>query len=330
MAGIGKRMRPHTLTVPKPLLSVAGKPIVHRLVEDIAEISGEKITEVGFVIGNFGKEVEEKLIQVAKEIGAEGKIYYQEEALGTAHAIFCAEELLDGRVILAFADTLFRADLQLDPEADGVIWVKEVEDPSQFGVVTVDGEGVINEFVEKPTSFVSNMAIIGIYYFKEASEIREEIKYLLDNNLTDKGEFQITDALKNMMLKGRKFLPGKVGDWLDCGNKNITVQTNSRYLSFLKEKNQELIDDSAQVSNSIINEPVFLGEGVKLENSVIGPNVSVSANTVIKNSVISESIIGSDTKIEGANFKNSMIGNHVEYNEKPKDLSLGDYNKFDA
>ncbi|MBY0426847.1 MAG: nucleotidyltransferase family protein, partial [Cytophagales bacterium] len=144
MAGMGKRMRPHTLTVPKPLVPIAGKPIVTRLVEDIAKVCGQKIDEVAFIIGDFGKEVEKKLIDVAESIGAKGSIYYQDKPLGTAHAILCAKESLEGPVIVAFADTLFKADFKLDANQDGIIWVHKVEDPRPFGVVQLDASGSIN------------------------------------------------------------------------------------------------------------------------------------------------------------------------------------------
>ena len=150
MAGRGSRLRPHTLTVPKPLLPVAGKPIVQRLVEDIAAVSTEAIEEIAFIIGDFGSEVEEELIQVAENLGAKGVIYHQEEALGTAHAVLCAKESLEGKVVVAFADTLFKADFKLDTEADGILWVKQIEDPSAFGVVKLNEQGTIVDYIEKP------------------------------------------------------------------------------------------------------------------------------------------------------------------------------------
>src|SRR6201993_239192 len=198
MAGMGKRMRPHTLTVPKPLIPVGGKPIVQRLVEDITKVCGEKVNEIAFVIGpNFGKEVEKNLLQIAKDQGAKGSIYYQEEALGTAHAIFCAEPVMTGKTVVAFADTLFKADFVMDTKNDGVIWVQRIDDPKQFGVVKLNKEGFITDFVEKPQEFVSDLAIIGIYYFKDGDYLKKEIQYLIDNNIKDKGEFQLTNALEN-------------------------------------------------------------------------------------------------------------------------------------
>src|SRR5688572_18374004 len=160
MAGMGKRMRPHTLTVPKPLVPIAGKPIVQRLVEDIAKVCHEPIEEVAFIIGDFGKAVEESLLNIAKSVGARGTIYYQDQPLGTAHAIMCAKESLDGKVVVAFADTLFKADFTLDTNADGTIWVQQVNDPSAFGVIKLNEQNQISDFVEKPETFVSDLAII--------------------------------------------------------------------------------------------------------------------------------------------------------------------------
>lgn len=325
MAGMGKRMRPHTLTVPKPLIPVAGKPIVQRLVEDIAKVSNEKIDEIAYIIGSsFGREIENNLIKIAADLGAKGTICYQEEALGTAHAIMCAKEALTGKVIVAFADTLFKADFKLDDSAEGTIWVQKVEDPKAFGVVKINSENVITDFIEKPQTFISDLAIIGIYYFKDGAYLRSELQYLLDNDIRDKGEYQLTNALENMKNKGTRFSPGKVTEWLDCGNKNATVYTNQRVLEFNREN--KLISTSVVNSNSIIIEPCYIGENVKLLNSVVGPHVSIGANSMIENSVIKNSIIQTNTKIDSANISNTMIGNHVEYKGKADDLSIGDYN----
>ena len=244
MAGKGKRMRPHTLTTAKPLIPVAGKPIVQRLVEDITKVCGQKVNEIAFIIGpDFGAEVEQNLIKVAESQGAKGSIFYQDVALGTAHAIMCAKEAIKGKTVVAFADTLFKADFIMDTEQEGVIWVQKIEDPSQFGVVKLDTNGAITDFIEKPTTFISDLAIIGIYYFKDGDYLKRELQHLLDNNITEKGEYQLTNALENMKAKGTKFMPGQVTEWLDCGNKNATVYTNQRVLEFdkgkphLKEKN---------------------------------------------------------------------------------------------
>lgn len=324
MAGMGKRMRPHTLTVPKPLIPIAGKPIVQRLVEDIAKVCGTKVEEVAFIIGHFGSEVENKLKQIAKNVGAKASIYYQEEALGTAHAILCAKESLQGPVVVAFADTLFKADFTLDAQAECTIWVQKVDDPRPFGVVKLNDKNQITDFVEKPETFVSDLAIIGIYYIKDGAYLRDELQYLIDNNIKDKGEFQLTNALENMKNKGTIFVPGQVTEWLDCGNKNATVFTNQRYLEFIADQN--LVDASAKIENSVIIKPVFIGADVKITNSVVGPHVSIGKGSVISNSVVRNSIIQEHAKVKDANIADSMLGNHAEYKGHPADLSVGDYN----
>lgn len=324
MAGMGKRMRPHTLTVPKPLIPIAGKPIVHRLMEDIVKICQEPVDEIAYIIGpTFGEAVEKNLVSIAKSLGAKGSIYYQEEALGTAHAIMCAKESLSGPVVVAFADTLFKADFKLDASAEGIIWVKQVEDPRQFGVVKLSEEGHITDFVEKPEEFVSDLAIIGIYFFRDGEYLRSELQYLLDNDIRDKGEYQLTNALENMKNKGIRFSPGTVTEWLDCGNKAATVYTNQRYLEFIAD--QKLIADSAVITNSVIIPPVFIGEGVHITDSVVGPHVSVGEKSKLKHVVISNSIVQTNTSLSNGVIADSLIGSHVHVKGQARDLNLGDY-----
>lgn len=325
MAGLGKRMRPHTLTVPKPLIPVAGKPIVQRLVEDIARVCGEPVEEVNFIVhSSFGKDVEKKLIDVAASVGAQGKISYQDTPLGTAHAILCAGDSLSGHLVVAFADTLFKAGFTLSGDHPNTIWVQKVEDPRPFGVVKLNGKNEITDFVEKPETFVSDLAIIGIYYFRDGENLRKELQYLIDNDVRDKGEYQLTNALENMKNKGLVFVPGQVEEWLDCGNKNATVYTNERYLTFLPES--ELRHPGAVVENSVIIQPVFLGEGAVVRNSVVGPYVSVGKKSEIEESVVSSAIVQDNARIRRAQVHNSMVGNHAEVYGRAADLSLGDFN----
>src|SRR5690554_1248952 len=329
MAGMGKRLRPHTLTIPKPLIPVAGKPIVQHLVEDIAALIPDKLEEIVFVTGRFGKEVENHLLEVAKSLGAKGRIAYQDEALGTAHAIWCAKEALKGKTIVAFADTLFRADFKLDESKDGVLWVKQIEDPSAFGVVKLNNEGVIVDFVEKPQTFVSDLAMIGIYYFKKGEDLAKEIKYLMDNDVIKGGEYQLPDALRRMTENGNKFGPGKVDEWMDCGNPAATIDTNERVLEFDREKNIELVDPSAKINNSVIIPPCFIGKDVVLNDSVVGPHVSLGQGTKVNGSIIKNSIVQSNASIKNINLKDSMVGNHSNINKTPQDLSVGDYTTMD-
>lgn len=323
MAGMGKRMRPHTLTTPKPLLPVAGKPIVERLAEDIVSVCGGKINEIAFVIGDFGKEVEQQLLDIASRLGAKGKIFYQDVPLGTAHAILCAQESLNGEVIIAFADTLFHADFKIDTSKDGVIWVHHVADPSSFGVVKINEEGIITDLIEKPSEPVSHLAIIGVYYFRDGGYLKREMQFLIDNDIKEKGEYQITNALENMKKKGAKFVPGEVKEWLDCGNKDVTVYTNQRILE--RHKKDKMISPNATIENSTIIPPCFIGDGAIIQNSVIGPHVSVGEASSIDSSVVSNSIIMKHVRIRHRNLSNCMIGNHAVLDNQPDDLSIGDY-----
>lgn len=325
MAGRGSRLRPHTLTVPKPLVPVGGKPIVHRLVEDIARVCAEKIDEIAFVVGEFGSEVEQELLQVAEKLGAKGSIHYQHQPLGTAHAVLCAAEKLNGPVVVAFADTLFKADFKISSEDEGILWVKQIEDPSAFGVIKMNERGEIIDFVEKPQEFVSDLAMIGIYYFRDGARLHRELQYLIDHAVIKSGEYQLPDALRRLTESGVIFKPGTVSEWLDCGNKEVTVHTNQRVLEFDRAAGNIMRDASAVVMDSVIIEPCFIGKNVKITASVIGPHVSIGANSVINHSVIRNTNIQQKTEISNANISDSMLGSNVVYQGRAKDLSLGDF-----
>lgn len=328
MAGRGTRLRPHTLTTPKPLIPIAGKPVVQRLMEDIVKICGQKVEEIAYVIGDFGKEVEKMLVDVAERLGAKGSIYYQDQPLGTAHAILCAAPSLSGPVVIAFADTLFRADFVLDSSLDGVIWTKRVENPRQFGVVKKDENGFITEFVEKPEHFVSDEAIIGIYFFRDGEYLKQELQYLIDNDIKDKGEYQLTNAMENMKNKGSKFKTGTVTEWMDCGNKSVVLETNMKILDFVKNEEQ-LISKDALIENSSVIEPCFIGAGAKIIHSKIGPYVSVGEGTTVENSELTQTIVGQNTVIKNVNLTNSMIGNKVYFNGQYREVSIGDYSTLE-
>jgi len=325
MAGRGSRLRPHTLTVPKPLVPVGGKPIVHRLVEDIARVCAEKIDEIAFVVGEFGTEVEQELLAVAEKLGAKGSIHYQHQPLGTAHAVLCAADKLTGPVVVAFADTLFKADFKISSEDEGILWVKQIEDPSAFGVIKMNERGEIIDFVEKPKEFVSDLAMIGIYYFRDGERLHKELQYLIDNDVIKSGEYQLPDALRRLTESGVVFKPGTVSEWLDCGNKEVTVYTNQRVLEFDYASGLSMQDASATCTNSVIIQPCFIGKNVKIHASVIGPHVSIGADSVIENAIIRNTNIQQNTRISNANIVDSMLGSNVVYKGRSKDLSLGDF-----
>lgn len=324
MAGRGSRLRPHTLTIPKPLVPVGGKPIVHRLVADIARVCQEPIEEIAFVVGEFGEAVEKELLAVAASLGAKGSIHYQLQALGTAHAVLCAADVLDGPVVVAFADTLFKADFKISKEDEGILWVKQIEDPSAFGVVQLNEHGQIIDFVEKPQTFVSDLAMIGIYYFKDGGRLKKELQYLIDNDVIKGGEYQLPDALRRLTQAGVAFKPGTVDEWLDCGNKEVTVETNQRVLEHDLEAGR-LQNLSTDLIQSVVIQPCYIGPNVRIERSVVGPHVSLGEGTIVSDVNIQNSIVGQKSKLSRVNLSGAMIGSYTNYSGRSKDLSLGDF-----
>lgn len=328
MAGRGSRLRPHTLTVPKPLIPVAGEPIVHRLVKDIAKILDQPIDEVAFILGDpafFGEEIVESLKELAESLNAKAFIYGQDQPLGTGHAIMSAQESLSGPAVVAYADTLIRANFTLDKEADAVIWTKGVKNPQAFGVVNLNDREEIIELVEKPETFVSDQAVIGIYYFKDIAVLKAKLEEVLEENLMHGGEYQINDGIKKMIADGKVFKTGTVDEWMDCGNKNVSVETNGRILNFLQKDGEKLVADSVKMENSEMIPPCYIGENVVIKNSIIGPHVSLGEGCVIENSLLKNSLVQTNSVIKNASLENSMIGNHAKYDGRFTEISLGDY-----
>ncbi len=324
MAGRGAALRPHTLTTPKPLIHIAGKPIVQRLIENIVRKCSEPIENIGFIVGDFGEEAELQLKEIAKNIGAEGLIFYQEQKVGDAHAILCAESLMDNSVLIAYTDALFVGGLNTEGDSDGIIWTCQIENPNQTSVVKMDENNVITKFVEKPKEYVSDWAMIGLYYFKDGTFLKNELQYLLDNELSDGGQYHITTALEIMNQKGVQFGVAIAEEWLSFVNKTACLHTNKRVLELNKEV-EELISPSAVIENTKLIQPCFIGQGVQIKNSVIGPHVSIEAGTTIENSIVQNSIIQSNSYIRYQVLTESMIGHSVQLDGNPKVLNVGDF-----
>lgn len=320
MAGRGTRVRPHSHTTPKPLLPVAGTMIIERIVETFARTLDRNIDEIVYILGpDFGREIKETLQEMSDRHSAKATFRVQDVALGTAHAVSCANEDLKGEVIIVFADTIFdsREKVTVD-EADSVIWLKEVDDPSRFGVAVHDGD-TITDFVEKPSEPISNLAIIGVYYFKEGEDLKKEIQYLLDNKVTGHGnEYQLTDALDRLLKDGKTFKKATVDEWLDCGTLPAWLNTTVEILK--KEKHAY-----TNYKNTTIHPPVFIGEGVEISNSEIGPNVSIEAGSVITNCVLKNSIIQKSAVLDGSKLDGSTIGNHAEIHGAIGEIHVGDH-----
>ena len=326
MAGRGTRLRPHTLTVPKPLIPVAGKPIIQRLVESLATAYDGPIDEIAYIVGDFGSEVEKELVAIAEALGAKGRIYHQEKALGVGHAIHCAGDSLSGRCMIAFADTLFKADFKFNAAEDGFIWVQKVKDPSSFGVVKLDHTGVVSEFIEKPAKPVSDLAIVGLYYLREGEKLRDALQHIIKQEIREKNEYQLTTALEHLKNNGVRFRTGEIEEWLDCGNKEAILHSNERMLEIHRDNG--LVAGNAVVENSIIIEPCYIGENAVIRNAVVGPYVSVGHNSTVENTVITNSIIQNKSQIKNAVLDSSMVGNSSRYIGSRDELNLGDFSNF--
>ncbi len=322
MAGRGTRLRPQTLTTPKPLIEVAGKTIIERIVNIVENKIDGVIDNIGFVIDQPNKKTENMLKLIGKKNKTKAHIFYQHKAEGTAHAIYCAKKILKGPTLIIFADTLFETeDLSFSKDSDGHILVKEVKNPSAYGVVRLNNNGEIIEFIEKPKSNISNLAIVGIYYFKEGLFVAKEIESILEKKIMIHGEYQITTVLENLKNKKKVFTPHKIKEWFDFGTPMNLLNSHKEILKreCFKEK---------KFKNTKIKPPCCIADDVIIEDSTIGPNVSVGKGTTIKSSSIQNTIIQSNSKIIGAKLQCSIIGNNVEYKQSFTSVNIGDYSTF--
>lgn len=318
VAGAGTRLKPHTLTKPKVLMNVAGKPMIHYIVEQLIE---EKlVNQIIMVTGVMGDMIDDYLTENFK---FNFRFIEQEKQLGLGDAVNCARNEFgkseDALIILG--DTLFDLKLkELCNSKYSVIGVKKVDDPKRFGVVESNRQGFITRFVEKPASpdvSPSNEAIVGIYYIKNSDKMFSSLDEIISKGIKTKNEYQLTDALGDMLNKGEKLVTFEVENWLDCGKKETILDT-SEY--FLKKFNKKY-----SFGGCILKNPLYIGKSVVLENSVIGENVTIADNCTIRNSVIRRAIIGEHTTIENAIIEDSLIGEHVKIKKKATEFNIGDY-----
>ncbi len=326
MAGRGTRVRPHSHTIPKPLLPVAGTMIIERLVETFIRTLDRKIEEIVYILGpDFGQDIKDQLTAMSDRHNAKAVFRVQFPALGTAHAVACTNEDLEGEVIVAFADTLFDSKEKFNLDgADSVIWLKRVEDPSRFGVAVHEGE-TITSFVEKPKEFISDLAIIGVYYFKDGEELKRQVNRVMEEDLKGPGgEYFLTEALDNMINEGKIFKIATVDQWLDCGTLTAWLETTGEIIA---KENPEF--DTSRFPGCTIHTPVFIAEGVSIQNSTIGPNVSIETGTSIKNSKIENTIIRDNAHLEDVETSGSTIGAHTALKNVKGKVDVGDHSSLE-
>ena len=317
VAGIGTRLRPHTHTQPKALIPIAGKPILAHIIESLIKAG---ITEYVFVIGYMGDKIENYISTHFPKISAEYVI--QTTGRGTGYAIYLAKEQIKdaGEILIVLGDSIVDVNLDEVLKSDvSMLGVKKVEDPRLFGVAELDQEGYIKRLVEKPMIPKSNLALVGLYKINESNKLIEAIAFNIDNKVTSQNEYQLTDALMRMVEQGTKFKTFDVDNWFDCGKKEILLETNS---TLLKRLNYDT--SKYKFENTIIIDPVFVGDNCKISNSIIGPNVSIGDNAILNYSVLKDSIIGPYAQIEYAILESSIIGNDAMYKGMKQSLNIGD------
>ena len=322
VAGKGTRLRPHTHRTPKPMIRIAGKPVIDYVMDDLKKVGG--VEEVIFITGHLKDEVE---AYARANYPWQSVFVEQKVQRGTADAIGLARPYVDQPVMVIFVDTIFDADLSVinTTDADGIIWTKEVEDYQRFGVVVTDKDGNMSRIVEKPTEPISKRANIGMQYIRNWKLMFEGIDYVMEQP-PNKGEYYLTDAFQYMVDKGAKLRVEDVEGWYDAGKLDTLLETNRIML----EKRKMARRPKNLPGDAKIVEPVYIEDGVTIRRSTVGPNVSVSAGTVIEDSTVRDAIIGVKSKILRSQLHDSLIGDEVVIEGFSGDATIGDHSEIRA
>jgi len=320
LAGKGTRLRPHTHITPKPMMKVAGKPVMSYVLDELKKLGN--VEQVIYITGHLKEKVEE---YARAEMDVPSVFIEQKIQDGTAGAIALARDYVDQPVLIIFVDTIFDADLTRvkSVEADGIIWVKEVEDYQRFGVVVTDDDGNMTRIVEKPTTPISRRANIGLYYVRNWKLLFEGIDWVLKQP-KNQGEYFLTDAFQYMIDKGAKIRVIDVAGWFDAGKIETMLETNEAMLTRGRARRPRSTGDST------IIDPVYIEDNVTLRKSRIGPNVSIGAGTVLDGSEVSNSIVGSNAKITKSVLKNSLVGDDTVVEGVKGELTVGDHSEVHA
>lgn len=320
LAGKGTRLRPHTYHTPKPMMKVAGKPVMSYVLDELKKLGN--VEQIIYITGHLKEKVEE---YARAEMDVPSVFIEQKIQDGTAGAIALAREYVDQPVLIIFVDTIFDADLTKvkSVDADGIIWVKEVEDYQRFGVVVTDRDGNMTKIVEKPKTPISRRANIGLYYVRNWKLLFEGIDWVLQQP-KNQGEYFLTDAFQYMIEKGAKIKVIDVQGWYDAGKIETMIETNQAMLTRGRARRPKDTGDST------IIDPVYIEDNVTLRKSKIGPNVSIGAGTVLENAELSHSIIGSNAKISKSVLKNSLVGDDAVVEGVKGEMTVGDHSEVRA
>lgn len=318
LAGKGTRLRPHTYVTPKPMLRIAGKPVMQYILDDLEKLGG--VDEVVYITGHLKDKVEE----YAKAALTVPSVFIEQKVQdGTAGAVGLAREHIDRPVLIIFVDTIFEADLSVihTSTADGIIWTKEVEDYQRFGVVVTDAAGHMTKIVEKPKEPISKRANIGLYYIRNWQLLYEGIQHVLTQP-KNQGEYFLTDAFQYMIEHGAKIKVIDVDGWYDAGKIDTLLETNRVML----EKGRARIPSN--IDRSQVVEPVYIEDGVTIQSSMVGPNVSLGAGCIVENATLRDTIVGAKSRIVRSNLTNSLIGDDVFVAGIVGEVTLGDHSEI--
>lgn len=319
VAGLGTRLRPHTYSKPKPLVHVAGKPVLGHVIDFLRPLN---IEELIFITGYLGEQIEE---YVRAHYDYPVRFFEQTELKGQAHAIDLAADAIDGPILIVFVDTIIQGDLSHleQTDADGVLFVSPVDDPRRFGVAVLE-DGYVKRLVEKPRQPVSNLAVVGVYYIRNWRLFKKALRRVIDGDIQTAGEYYLADALQVMIEEGARLRAETVEVWEDCGTLDALLQTN-RYLLGHGYSQVE-----ADLANTVVIPPVFIAESARVENSIVGPNVSVAEDATVTGSIVRDSIISDGATIEDAMLDASLIGGRAVVRGRYGRLNVGDQSEVDA
>ncbi|MBN1146129.1 MAG: NTP transferase domain-containing protein [Anaerolineales bacterium] len=320
MAGLGTRLRPHTWSKPKQLVSVAGKTVLDHVLDSLKSLPDPGNIELVSIVGYLGEQIEEHIR--AKHPHLRASYVLQENPRGQSHAIKLAQEHLHGPMLVIFADTLIKSDLSFltDETAGGVAWVKAVPDPRRFGVAELGQGGCVKRLIEKPQEMGNNLAVVGFYYFKEGQQLISAIDEQMARGLQINGEFFLADAINIMLERGLNMRVQQVDVWLDAGTPEALLEMN-RYLLANSRDNSE---EASKLSDVVVVPPVFVHPSAQVHGSIIGPNVSIGAGCVVEHSIIQDSILEDDAQARGVILENSLVGRRAVLSRRPAEVNAGD------